>query len=68
MAKTEKLITIRAYTNLDYDQVEALFIRVDRELAPSGMRRLFEEYISTVINAELKRLEEVFSEAKRSAF
>jgi RimJ/RimL family protein N-acetyltransferase len=66
--KTEKLTTVRAYTDLDYDQVVALFIRVNRELAPPDMRQLFEEYISKTIEEELKQLKEIFSEAKRNAF
>jgi len=40
---------------------------VNRELAPVGMEKLFEQYISMTIDGELKHLE-VFSEAKRNSF
>jgi ribosomal protein S18 acetylase RimI-like enzyme len=52
----------------DYAQVAALWTRINRELAPSGMEALFEQCIATTINGELKRLLEVFSQAKRNAF
>jgi hypothetical protein len=58
----------RTYQLADYTQVAALWTRLNRELAPSGMEALFEAYIATPINGELKHLREVFSKAKRSAF
>lgn len=45
-----------------------LWTIINRELAPADMRELFEQYIATAISGELKCLESVFSEAKRSAF
>src|ERR1700704_1060824 len=57
----------RAYQFADYDPVAALWTRVNRELAPLDMRELFEQYIATAINGELRQLQDVFSEAKRNA-
>jgi len=60
--------TFRRYQAADYDSVAALWTRINRELAPVGMENLFEQYIATIIDGELRQLLEVFSEAKRSAF
>ena len=61
-------VTFRRYQATDYDAVAALWTRINRELAPAGMEELFERYIATTIDGELKQLPEVFSEAKRNAF
>ena len=61
-------VTFRRYQAADYDSVASLWTRVNRELAPVGMEKLFEQYILMTINGELKQLLEVFSEAKRNAF
>ena len=68
MPASKSPITIRAYDRADYDRVEALFIRINRELAPAAMRDQFEQYISTAISGELRQLHDIFSEAKRNAF
>ena len=59
---------IRAYDAADYDQVVALFIRTNRELAPDHMRDQFEQYTATVIDGELKQLPDIFSAERRNAF
>jgi GNAT superfamily N-acetyltransferase len=64
----EHPVTFRRYQVADYSSVASLWTRINRELAPVGMERLFEQYIAMTINGELKQLIEVFSEAKRSAF
>jgi len=61
-------VAFRRYQPSDYDQVAALWSRINRELAPAGMEELFEQYIATMISGELVRLPEVFSEAKKNAF
>jgi len=61
-------LVFRRYQPPDYDQVAALWSRINRELAPAGMEELFEHYIVTTINDELLRLSEVFSEANKNAF
>src|ERR1700704_416835 len=63
-----KGIIFRAYQPADYDPVASLWARINRELAPAGMEELFEQYIATTINGELKQISEVFSAAKRNAF
>jgi GNAT superfamily N-acetyltransferase len=68
MAASERSFTIRAYENADHEEVVALFSRINRELAPANMRELFEQYIATAISGELRKLRDVFSEAKRNAF
>jgi putative acetyltransferase len=64
----ENPVTFRRYRANDYSAVAALWTRINRELAPAGMEELFERYIATTIDGELKQLLEVFSEAKRNAF
>jgi GNAT superfamily N-acetyltransferase len=61
-------VTFRRYHATDYSSVASLWTRINRELAPVGMERLFEQYIAMTIDGELKLLLEVFSEAKRNAF
>ena len=55
-------VAFRRYQPSDYDQVAALWSRINRELAPAGMEELFERYIATMISGELVRLAKVFSE------
>ena len=61
-------VTFRGYQITDYGSVASLWTRINRELAPVGMEKLFEQYIAMTIDGELKQLAEVFSEAKRNAF
>ena len=68
MAVPNESVIIRAYDAADYDQVVALFIRTNRELAPDHMLDRFEQYIATVIDGELKQLSEIFSAERRNAF
>jgi GNAT superfamily N-acetyltransferase len=68
MVESEGPVIFRAYQLADYDPVAALWTRINRELAPADMRELFEQYITTAINGELRQLQDVFSEAKRNAF
>jgi GNAT superfamily N-acetyltransferase len=68
MVDVAHTVTFRQYQIADYDAVAALWTRINRELAPAGMEQLFEQYIATTINGELKQLLEVFSEEKRNVF
>jgi GNAT superfamily N-acetyltransferase len=61
-------IIIRAYGEVDQAQVVALFIRINREIAPAEMRERFEQYILTAVNGEMSQLHDIFSEASRNAF
>jgi GNAT superfamily N-acetyltransferase len=61
-------VAFRRYQATDYSSVASLWTRINRELAPDGMEELFERYIATTIDGELKQLLEVFSEARRNAF
>jgi RimJ/RimL family protein N-acetyltransferase len=63
-----KPAVIRAYEDADHAQVIDLFIRINRELAPPGMRERFEQYIRTSIDGEMRHLRDVFSETRRNAF
>ena len=67
MADTQDL-GFRPYLASDFEAVAALWTRVNRELAPSGMEALFEQYIATTIEAELSRLLDIFSLVRRNAF
>jgi N-acetylglutamate synthase-like GNAT family acetyltransferase len=61
-------VVFRRYQRSDYDQVAALWSRINRELAPVGMEKLFEQYIATTIGGELVRMSEIFSDEKKNAF
>ena len=58
----------RPYAKSDFEAVADLWARVNRELAPSGMEALFEQYIAGTIEGELSHLADVFSRARRNAF
>jgi putative acetyltransferase len=64
----EPPVKFRTYQPTDYDQVAALWTRINRELAPSHMRELFEQYIAVTVNGELRHIPDKFSEAQRNAF
>jgi GNAT superfamily N-acetyltransferase len=68
MVGDETPVVFRSYQTSDFDQVVALWSRINRELAPAGMEQLFEQYIATTINGELAHLPCVFSERNRNAF
>jgi GNAT superfamily N-acetyltransferase len=61
-------VGFRPYVASDFEPVAALWTRVNRELAPTLMEALFERYIATTIEAELSRLLDIFSQARRNAF
>jgi GNAT superfamily N-acetyltransferase len=67
-AGPEHSVTFRRYQAADYDSVASLWTRINRELAPAGMEELFEQYIAMTIEGELRRLLDIFSDAKRNAF
>src|SRR5258708_35546741 len=61
-------VIFRKYRATDYSSVASLWTRINGELAPVGMEKLFEQYIVMTIDGELKQLLNVFSEARRNAF
>jgi GNAT superfamily N-acetyltransferase len=61
-------VIFRRYQAADHDPIASLWTRVNRELAPVGMEKIFEQYIAMAIDGELKQLPEIFSDAKRNAF
>jgi GNAT superfamily N-acetyltransferase len=61
-------VSFRRYQATDYSSVASLWTRINRELAPVGMEKHFEQYIAMTIDGELKQLLEVFSAARRNAF
>jgi GNAT superfamily N-acetyltransferase len=68
MAVAAPRVAFRTYRVADYDSVASLWTRINRELAPAGMEDLFERYITTITDGELRQLPDLFSEARRSAF
>jgi GNAT superfamily N-acetyltransferase len=68
MIATAYPITFRRYQATDCSSVASLWTRINRELAPVGMEKLFEQYIAMTIDGELKKLLDVFSEANGNAF
>ena len=60
MVGSETPVVFRSYRNSDFDQVAALWSRINRVLAPADMEELFEQYIATTISGELAHLPEVF--------
>ena len=61
-------VDFRPYAVTDFEAVADLWTRVNRELAPTGMETLFEQYIATTIEGELTGLLDIFSQVRRNAF
>jgi GNAT superfamily N-acetyltransferase len=59
-------VSIRRYAEKDGPAVRALFIQVNRELAPSAMRDQFELYIARALREEIDRIEAYYAERKGS--
>jgi hypothetical protein len=68
MVESEWSVIFRAYQAADYDPVAGLWARINRELAPPEMCELFEQYIMTAINRELRQLQDILAVAKLNAF
>ncbi|MBV8836864.1 MAG: GNAT family N-acetyltransferase [Alphaproteobacteria bacterium] len=58
---------IRRYAPSDHADVRALFIAVNREVAPPAMREAFEAYIACSLAEEIDRIEAYYAE-KQGAF
>jgi hypothetical protein len=52
-------VTFRRCQAIDYSSVAPLWTRINRELAPIGKEKLFEQYIAMTIDDELKQLPRV---------
>ena len=60
-------LTVRRYENRDRDAVRALFIRVNRALAPAHMREAFEGYIARSLVEEIDVIPEYYA-ARQGGF
>lgn len=58
--------SIRRYEEDDHAQVRALFIRVNRELAPDGLKSAFEDYIKSSLAEEIDRIPAYYREKEGS--
>lgn len=54
--------TIRPYADTDAANVRTLFISVNRELAPAGLRETFEAYIAHSLAEEMDRIGAYYAE------
>src|SRR5882724_6065328 len=61
------MFAIRRYAESDHAAVRALFIAVNRELAPPDLREAFECYIERSLAEEIDRLADYYEE-KQGAF
>ncbi len=60
-------IIIRPFTEADAPEVRALFIRINRLLAPADLKDAFETYIASALCQEIDRIPEYYNE-KGGAF
>jgi hypothetical protein len=56
---------IRRYEHRDAEAVRDLFVRVNRALAPPGMREAFEGYIAIAIRDEIGRIDDYYACPRR---
>jgi ribosomal protein S18 acetylase RimI-like enzyme len=61
------VFAIRRYADADHAAVRALFVAVNRELAPPEMREAFESYITRSLEEEIDRLSDYYT-GKQGAF
>jgi GNAT superfamily N-acetyltransferase len=59
---------IRCYRSSDHDAVRDLFLRVNRDLAPTSMREAFEAYIEISLREEIDRIPEYYDAARGRSF
>lgn len=56
---------IRRYEHRDAEAVRNLFVRVNRALAPPGMREAFDSYIALAIREEIGRIDDYYAGPRR---
>jgi hypothetical protein len=56
---------IRRYEHRDAEAVQELFVRVNRALAPPGMREAFEGYIARAIREEIGCIDNYYASPRR---
>src|SRR5687768_10491128 len=56
------MAAIRTYEPRDQDAVRALFVAVNRELAPPHQRAAFEAYIAHALHEEVERIPDYYAE------
>jgi hypothetical protein len=61
------MFAIRRYAEGDHAAVRALFIAVNRALAPPDLRAAFEDYITRSLEEEIDRLADYYA-GKQGAF
>jgi ribosomal protein S18 acetylase RimI-like enzyme len=61
------VFAIRRYAAADHAAVRALFVAVNRELAPPDLREAFESYITRSLKEEIDRLSDYYT-GKQGAF
>ena len=61
------MVAIRRYADADHVAVRALFIAVNRELAPPDLREAFESYITRSLEEEIDRLSDYYT-SRQGAF
>ena|SRR5437764_942102 len=62
------MFDIRRYRDEDQAAVRDLFIRINRELAPSALRDAFESYIGVSLRDEIDRLADYYAERQGAFF
>jgi GNAT superfamily N-acetyltransferase len=60
------LQAIRRYADADHEAVRALFVRVNRELAPAQLKDAFERYIARSLHEEIDRIPAYYGERRGS--
>jgi len=60
------MIEIRPYSDLDMAQVQTLFIKVNRLIAPADMKCAFEDYIKRSLEEEITRIPVYYSQRNGS--
>ncbi len=60
------MIEIRPYGDLDMAQVQTLFIKVNRLIAPADMKCAFEDYIERSLEEEITRIPAYYSQRNGS--
>lgn len=61
-------VAIRKFQPADAEAVEALFVRVNRDLAPPDMREAFESYVARSIAEEIGRIAAYYDDRAGSSF
>jgi GNAT superfamily N-acetyltransferase len=67
-SERDAIVLIRRYEHRDAASVRALFVRVNQDLAPPGLRDQFDAYVAIALRDEIERIPDYYGSAPGRGF